>query len=105
MKLLVIAGLLLWALPAASAPDLTRQFQKCWNPPHDMNGVEIEVLFEIDAAGELIDMPQSSDATAGDVRTRQTAQAAINAVRRCAPYNAPEGQHRITVPLEASAPR
>lgn len=82
----------------AEQADLQEVVKRCWNPPSGVEDVSVTVSFAINERGELIGMPASPDAKSADLRKRSAAEAAIRAVRLCAPYLAPEGHHRVDLP-------
>ncbi|WP_062204428.1 cell envelope integrity protein TolA [Aureimonas sp. AU12] len=71
---------------------LRGQVEKCWNPPAgnaDAGNFVVKISMQLSPSGEIEGMPQILDGGSGSTAQRAAGEAAVRAVRRCAPYNLP----------------
>lgn len=86
------------AMSGAAAADAQSRVSDCWVAPREATADPVEVVFEIDETGQLTAMPTSPEASSDDASRVAMGEAGIRAVRRCAPYQAPAGKHRVYFP-------
>lgn len=70
---------------------LRGQIQRCWSPPagvSEAGSLRISIQMQLDQTGALQGMPQIVSGGSSTIE-RVAGEAAIRAVRRCAPYNLP----------------
>lgn len=75
---------------------LRGQIQKCWNPPPgvaDAGSMRVTISMQLNPSGELEGMPQILDGGGTSMVARAASEAAVRAVRRCAPYNLPADKY------------
>ncbi|WP_185983320.1 hypothetical protein [Aureimonas mangrovi] len=71
---------------------LRGQIQRCWSPPAgvaEAGSLRISIQMSLDPSGQLQGMPQIVSGGGGSSIERIAGEAAVRAVRRCAPYNLP----------------
>jgi hypothetical protein len=91
-------------MSGAASADPQDKVIRCWSPPAGAVETEVEVRFQIDEDGALIDIPSSPQADSKDSKDIAAAEAAIRAVRRCAPYQIPAGAYRVFFPYPEPMP-
>ncbi|WP_427025827.1 hypothetical protein ACP4J4_07940 [Aureimonas ureilytica] len=88
---------------------LRGQISKCWNPPAgntDAGSFQVKISMQLDPSGAVQGMPQIEQGGGASPAQRAAAEAAIRAVRRCAPYNLPAEKYEtwadVTVNFDPS---
>lgn len=106
MRTVVLVAGVLAATPATNKADISESVMACWTPAVAAESQSSEVEFELSADGQLIGDPTSPALTSADPSERVAAEAAVRAVRRCAPFNAPAGRYQtqIPTPMDAEEP-
>ncbi|MEX6507097.1 hypothetical protein [Jiella sp. M17.18] len=75
---------------------LRGQIQKCWSPPAGVEGagsLRVSIEMHLDPSGQLQGRPVIVDGGSGSMQQRIAGEAALRAVRRCAPYNLPADKY------------
>lgn len=85
---------------SAAANPVQDQVAACWSPPTDSvnAGTIVHIDVRIDDVGDLVDYGVPADASEGDQQWRAMVEASARATRRCAPFDAPAGDYRLTFP-------
>lgn len=88
---------------------LRGQISKCWNPPAgntDAGSFQVKISMQLDPSGAVQGMPQIESGGGSSPAQRAAAEAAVRAVRRCAPYNLPAEKYEtwadVTVNFDPS---
>ena len=88
---------------------LRGQIQRCWSPPagvSEAGSLRISIQFRLDPTGALETVPQIVGGGGGSMVERIAGEAALRAVRRCAPYNLPAEKYEtwadVTVNFDPS---
>ncbi|MFD2236119.1 cell envelope integrity protein TolA [Aureimonas populi] len=71
---------------------LRGQIARCWNPPAgvmEAGSLRVSIQMSLDQTGALQGMPQIVSGSGSSSAERAAGEAALRAVRRCAPYNLP----------------
>lgn len=71
---------------------LRGQVSRCWSPPSgvsDAGSLRVSLRLQLDQSGQLIGLPEIVEGGSGSTAQRVAAEAAVRAVRRCAPYSLP----------------
>ncbi|KAA0971138.1 cell envelope integrity protein TolA [Aureimonas fodinaquatilis] len=75
---------------------LRAQVSRCWSPPvglADAGPLLITVTMQLDPTGQLMGMPQIVRGGGSSMVERAAGDAAVRAVRRCAPYSLPADKY------------
>ncbi|NDV87210.1 hypothetical protein GTW51_10905 [Aurantimonas aggregata] len=88
---------------------LRGQIQRCWSPPagvSEAGSLRISIQFRLDPSGALETVPQIVGGGGASMVERIAGEAALRAVRRCAPYNLPAEKYEnwadVTVNFDPS---
>ncbi|WP_062012228.1 hypothetical protein [Aureimonas sp. AU4] len=88
---------------------LRGQISKCWNPPAgntDAGGFRVKISMQLSPSGEVEGMPQIVQGGGATGAERAAGEAAVRAVRRCAPYSLPADKYdtwaEVTVNFDPS---
>lgn len=88
---------------------LRGQISKCWNPPAgntDAGGFRVKISMQLTPSGEVEGMPQIVQGGGSTGAERAAGEAAVRAVRRCAPYSLPAEKYdtwaQVTVNFDPS---
>lgn len=79
-------------LTASELDALRGQIQRCWNPPagvSEAGSLRISIQMRLDQSGALQGMPQIVSGGGASMIERVAGEAALRAIRLCAPYNLP----------------
>ncbi|MBB3996938.1 hypothetical protein [Aureimonas pseudogalii] len=71
---------------------LKGQMEKCWSPPAgnaDAGSFRVKVSMRLKPTGDVDGMPEILEGGSGSTAERAAGEAALRAIRRCAPYNLP----------------
>ena len=75
---------------------LRGQISKCWSPPagvSEAGSLRVSIEMHLDPSGQLEGRPVIVDGGNGSMQQRIAGEAALRAVRRCAPYNLPADKY------------
>ncbi|WP_062228882.1 cell envelope integrity protein TolA [Aureimonas frigidaquae] len=75
---------------------LRAQVQRCWSPPagiSDAGTLRVSIQMQLDPSGALIGVPQIVNGGGSSTAERVAGEAAVRAVRRCAPYSLPSDKY------------
>lgn len=96
-------------LSASEMDALRGQISRCWSPPAgaaEAGSFRVSISMQLDQSGELTGMPKIVSGGGSSMAERAASDAAVRAVRRCAPYNLPAEKYdtwaEVTVNFDPS---
>jgi outer membrane biosynthesis protein TonB len=97
------------SLSQSEMDALIGQISACWNPPAgsmDAGSFRVKIAMRLGPSGELEGIPEVVSGGGASMAERTASEAAIRAVRRCAPYNLPAEKYdtwaQVTVNFDPS---
>ncbi|WP_416356075.1 cell envelope integrity protein TolA [Aureimonas phyllosphaerae] len=97
------------SLSQSEMDALRGQIMRCWNPPAgsvDAGNFRVKISMQLGPTGELEGLPEILSGGGSSMAERVASEAAVRAVRRCAPYNLPAEKYdtwaQVTVNFDPS---